>query len=82
AALPSTSSAGPAVNTAGLASGTTGAGTGAVTASPPPANAAPGQVVVGGKVPDEATKAAVLARLRETYGAANVVDQIEVADVA
>ncbi|MFM0218440.1 MULTISPECIES: OmpA family protein [Paraburkholderia] len=73
---------GPAVNTAGLASGTTGAGTGAVTASPPPANAAPGQVVVGGKVPDEATKAAVLARLRETYGAASVVDQIEVADVA
>jgi len=82
AALPSTSSAGPAVNTAGLARGTTCAGTGAVTASPPPANAAPGQVVVGGKVPDEATKAAVLARLRETYGAANVVDQIEVADVA
>jgi OOP family OmpA-OmpF porin len=33
-------------------------------------------------VPDEATKAAVLARLRDTYGAANVVDQIEVADVA
>jgi len=37
---------------------------------------------VGGKVPDEATKAAVLARLRDTYGAASVVDQIEVADVA
>jgi OmpA-OmpF porin, OOP family len=86
-ALPPASSsqmgnAGPAVNTAGLASGTTGAGTGAVTAAPAPANATPGQVVVGGKVPDEATKAAVLARLRDTYGAANVVDQIEVADVA
>ncbi|CAH2924040.1 MAG: T6SS peptidoglycan-binding component TagN [uncultured Paraburkholderia sp.] len=79
-ALPSASSSGSAVNTAGLASSTTG--TGAVTASPPPANATPGQVVVGGKVPDEATKAAVLARLRDTYGAANVVDQIEVADVA
>ncbi|HEY4298373.1 MAG TPA: OmpA family protein [Paraburkholderia sp.] len=79
---PSSGNAGPAVSTAGLASGTTGAGTGAVTAAPPPANAAPGQVVVGGKVPDEATKAAVLARLRDTYGAANVVDQIEVADVA
>jgi OOP family OmpA-OmpF porin len=45
-------------------------------------NAAPGQVVAGGKVPDEATHAAVLARLRDTYGAANVVDQIEVGDVA
>jgi OOP family OmpA-OmpF porin len=74
--------AGPAVTTPGLASGTTGAGTGAISAAPPPANATPGQVVVGGKVPDEATKAAVLARLRDTYGAANVVDQIEVADVA
>lgn len=37
---------------------------------------APGQVVVGGKVPDEATREAVLAKLRNTYGAANVVDQI------
>lgn len=43
---------------------------------------APGQVVVGGKVPDEATREAVLAKLRNTYGAANVVDQIEVASVA
>ncbi|MGH8780402.1 OmpA family protein [Paraburkholderia sp.] len=49
---------------------------------PPAANAVPGQVVVGGKVPDEATKAAVLSRLRDTYGAGNVVDQIEVGDVA
>lgn len=56
--------------------------TGAVTSAPPAANAAPGQVVVGGKLPDEATKAAVLARLRDTYGAANVVDQIEIGDVA
>ena len=33
-------------------------------------------------MPDEATKSAVLTRLRDTYGAANVVDQIEVGDVA
>ncbi|CAH2792739.1 MAG: T6SS peptidoglycan-binding component TagN [uncultured Paraburkholderia sp.] len=79
---PAAVAAGPAVTTSQLASGTRGAGTGAVTAAPPPANAAPGQVVVGGKMPDEATKAAVLTRLRDTYGAANVVDQIEVADVA
>lgn len=50
--------------------------------SPPPANATPGQVVAGGKVADEATKAAVLQRLRDTYGAANVVDQIEIGNVA
>ena len=56
--------------------------TGNVTSAPPAANATPGQVVVGGKLPDEATKAAVLARLRDTYGAANVVDQIEIGDVA
>ncbi|MGV4641334.1 OmpA family protein, partial [Burkholderia pseudomallei] len=47
-----------------------------------PANATPGQVVAGGKVADEATKAAVLQRLRDTYGAANVVDQIEIGNVA
>ncbi|MEM5424533.1 OmpA family protein [Paraburkholderia ferrariae] len=52
------------------------------TSTPAPVDTAPGQVVAGGKVPDEATHAAVLARLRETYGAANVVDQIEVGDVA
>ena len=49
---------------------------------PAPADAAPGQVVVSGKVPDEATHSAVLARLRDTYGAGNVVDQIEVGGVA
>nr|WP_256094892.1 OmpA family protein [Paraburkholderia nodosa] len=52
------------------------------TSTPAPVDTAPGQVVAGGKVPDEATHAAVLSRLRETYGAANVVDQIEVGDVA
>lgn len=35
-------------------------------------------VVASGAVPDEATKAAVLARLRELYGADRVVDRIEV----
>ena len=44
--------------------------------------ALPGQVVAGGTVPDDATKAAVLARLREIYGAGNVLDQIEVGEVA
>ncbi|RQH09900.1 OmpA family protein [Paraburkholderia dinghuensis] len=47
-----------------------------------PVDAAPGQVVAAGTVPDEATHAAILARLRETYGATNVVDQIEVGNVA
>ncbi|KJJ99739.1 cell envelope biogenesis protein OmpA [Burkholderiaceae bacterium 26] len=41
----------------------------------------PGQVVAGGMVPDEATKATVLAKLRDLYGSANVVDQIEVGNV-
>ena len=59
---------------------TTGAA--AATITPAVANPVPGQVVVGGKVPDEATKAAVLGQLRNTYGAGNVVDQIEVGDVA
>ncbi len=41
----------------------------------------PGKVVVSGAVPDEATKASVLARLRELYGAEVVVDQITVGGV-
>lgn len=35
-----------------------------------------GQVVVAGTVPDEATRAAVIGRLRELYGAERVVDQL------
>lgn len=54
----------------------------AATSTPAPVDTTPGQVVAGGKVPDEATHAAVLQRLRDTYGAGNVVDQIEVGDVA
>jgi len=42
----------------------------------------PGQVLAAGTVPDEATKAAVLARLRELYGAERVVDQIAIGQVA
>ncbi len=42
----------------------------------------PGQVLITGTVPDEATKASVLGRLREVYGAAQVVDQITVGPVS
>ncbi|MFP5390533.1 MAG: OmpA family protein [Gammaproteobacteria bacterium] len=42
----------------------------------------PGQVLASGTVPDEATKNAVLTRLREVYGADKVVDQISVGQVA
>lgn len=44
-------------------------------------SAAPNQVVVSGTVPDEATRAVVLARLRELYGSERVVDQISVGPV-
>jgi OOP family OmpA-OmpF porin len=39
-------------------------------------------IVVSGTVPDEPTKAALLARLREVYGAERVVDQLGVGMVA
>lgn len=42
------------------------------------APAAAGKVVVGGVVPDEATRAAIVARVRELYGADRVVDQVGV----
>lgn len=41
----------------------------------------PGKVVASGSVPDESSRAAILARLRELYGAQNVVDRIEVGGV-
>jgi OOP family OmpA-OmpF porin len=44
--------------------------------------AQPGQVVISGTVQDEASKASVLAKLREVYGADKVVDQITVGTVA
>ncbi|OON62801.1 cell envelope biogenesis protein OmpA [Massilia sp. KIM] len=42
----------------------------------------PGQVLASGTVPDEATKASVLTRLRELYGDDKVVDQISIGQVA
>ncbi len=42
----------------------------------------PGQVLVTGTVADEASKAGVLAKLREVYGADKVVDQISVGAVS
>jgi OOP family OmpA-OmpF porin len=48
---------------------------------PAPATPMPGQVLVRGTVPDEASKAAMLARLRELYGADRVVDQIAIGRV-
>ena len=41
----------------------------------------PGQVVVAGTVPDEATRIAVITRLRELYGAERVVDQLSLGSV-
>ena len=41
----------------------------------------PGQVVVAGTVPDEATRVAVITRLRELYGAERVVDQLALGSV-
>lgn len=70
----------PAQGQIGAAS--TSGSTSGPTRVPAPADAAPGQVVASGKVPDEATHNAVLQRLRETYGAGNVLDQIEVGGVA
>ena len=49
---------------------------------PAPATPRPGQVLVNGAVPDEASKAALLARLRDLYGAERVVDQIAIAPVS
>lgn len=42
----------------------------------------PGPVIASGTMPDQAGKEALLARLREVYGAGRVVDQIVVGDVA
>lgn len=50
--------------------------------APPVASAAPGQITISGTVPDEATKAGVLAKLRELYGTDKVVDQIAIGQVS
>lgn len=44
--------------------------------------AATAKVVVSGTVPDEASRALILARVRELYGAARVVDQLGVGPLA
>ena len=49
--------------------------------SPEMATPAPGQIVVTGTVPDEASKAGLLAQLRNVYGADKVVDQISIGRV-
>lgn len=49
--------------------------------APAAATAAPGQVLVTGTVPDDASKLALLTRLREVYGAEKVVDQLSVGAV-
>jgi OOP family OmpA-OmpF porin len=49
---------------------------------PLPATPAPGQVLVTGAVPDESSKAAMLANLRALYGAERVVDQLAIAPVS
>ena len=50
--------------------------------APAPATPAPGQLLVTGAVPDEASKAAMLANLRALYGAERVVDQLSIAPVS
>jgi OmpA-OmpF porin, OOP family len=51
-------------------------------AAPTPVSAtSSGKVVVAGTVPDEATRVAVLTRLREVYGAERVVDQLSLGSV-
>jgi OmpA-OmpF porin, OOP family len=54
----------------------------AQTTQPSAAAASSGRVVASGVVPDEATKFAVIARLRQIYGTDRVVDQLEVDTVA
>jgi OOP family OmpA-OmpF porin len=49
--------------------------------APPVATPKPGQILVSGTVPDEASKANILARVRELYGVENVVDQVAVGAV-
>ncbi len=50
--------------------------------TPLPATPKPGQILVSGAVPDEASKAALLQRLRDLYGAERVVDQLAISPVS
>jgi len=56
--------------------------TSSVAQVPAPPSPRPGQIVVNGALPDEASKAALLARLRELYGVERVVDQLTIAPVS
>jgi OOP family OmpA-OmpF porin len=49
--------------------------------APAAAPSAPNQIVVTGSVPDEATRASIVGRLRDLYGAHRVVDQLSVEPV-
>ena len=49
---------------------------------PAPATPKPGQVLVSGTVPDESTKALIMARMREVYGVERVVDQLGIGTVS
>lgn len=49
--------------------------------SPAQATTVPGRIVISGAVPDEATKAALLARLAEVYGTAAIDDRVTVGGV-
>ncbi len=51
-------------------------------AQAPPATGAEKPVMVDGVVPDQATKAQILDKLRELYGAERVIDNIEVQQIA
>jgi OmpA-OmpF porin, OOP family len=51
------------------------------TAAPTQSTEAPAKVVASGTVPDEASRATILGKLRDLYGAANVVDRLEVGGV-
>jgi OOP family OmpA-OmpF porin len=50
--------------------------------TPQPTTPRPGQVLATGAVPDEASKAALLAQVRALYGTERVVDQVNIAQVS
>lgn len=58
-----------------------GLGTGPAQAQASAQVLGPNQVVVSGTVPDEATRVAVIGRMRELYGAERVVDQLSLGSV-
>lgn len=53
----------------------------AVQTNPAAAAEEPAKVIASGTVPDEAARAAILGKLRDLYGAANVMDRLEVGGV-